>query len=146
MNNRIKTNTLMAILLSGLVQNVMANEATTLTIDMDGLDSDQGQAIFILMDSEFSHQGKLPVYIKSAKPIEGGKSQMIFTGIPSGDYSAVIYHDVNNNGELDRTFYGMPTEPYGFSNNARGSFGPPDFAESLFHIDDSASHLTITVK
>ena len=34
---------------------------------------------------------------------------------------------LNGNGQLDSNLMGLPTEPYGFANNARGSFGPPSF-------------------
>ena len=37
----------------------------------------------------------------------------------------------------DSTFFGAPTEVYGFSNNARGFFGKPAYAETLVKIDSS---------
>lgn len=37
------------------------------------------------------------------------------------------YHDANSNGVLDRNPLGVPTERYGFTGNARGLTGPPEF-------------------
>lgn len=37
------------------------------------------------------------------------------------------YHDLDANGQLNNNLMGLPSEPYGFANNARGSFGPPSF-------------------
>jgi uncharacterized protein (DUF2141 family) len=42
--------------------------------------------------------------------------------------------DVNRNNKMDRNFIGIPKEQYGFSNDARGSFGPPCFAEASFTV------------
>jgi len=45
------------------------------------------------------------------------------------------YHDVNKNGELDRNPLGIPSERYGFSNNARGLTGPPSFEEAAITLE-----------
>jgi hypothetical protein len=38
----------------------------------------------------------------------------------------------NSNGKLDRNFMGSPKEGVGASNDAKGSFGPPKFADARF--------------
>jgi uncharacterized protein (DUF2141 family) len=50
-----------------------------------------------------------------------------FHGLAAGRYAVAVYQDLNRNGKLDKNFLGLPTEPYGFSKDARGSFGPPSF-------------------
>jgi uncharacterized protein (DUF2141 family) len=37
------------------------------------------------------------------------------------------FHDENGNAKLDESFPGVPTGPYGFSNDAQGLLGPPTF-------------------
>ena len=59
-----------------------------------------------------------------------------FRDLPPGKYAVAAYVDNNRNGRLDKNFLGMPTEIYGFSNNARGMFGPPDFSEAAFEIGE----------
>ena len=44
--------------------------------------------------------------------------------IPAGNYAIGIFIDTNANEALDRNFLQIPTEQYGFSNNAKGRFGP----------------------
>ena len=51
-----------------------------------------------------------------------------------GVYAVAVYHDLNGNGELDRSTIGPPDEPWGFSNDARGTFGPPKFDKAAFEI------------
>jgi Uncharacterized protein conserved in bacteria (DUF2141) len=43
--------------------------------------------------------------------------------------------DENGNGVLDKNFFGVPVEGYGFSNDARGSMGPPAFEKAAFRHD-----------
>ena len=47
--------------------------------------------------------------------------------IKTGIYSISVFHDENNNGILDIGLFGIPSEPYAFSNNPSTSFGPPSF-------------------
>jgi uncharacterized protein (DUF2141 family) len=123
-----------------------ALEVGSLTIEMQGIQADAGKAVFILMDSESSHQGKTPVFTRKLSAINQRSASVTFFDVPTGDYSAVIYHDVNANGELDRNFFGKPSEPYGFSNNARNAFGIPDFDDSSFEVSVRHNIQAITVK
>ncbi len=49
-----------------------------------------------------------------------------------------VFHDLNGNGKLDSNAFGMPKEPYGFSNNAAASFGPPKFEKAQFEAKQGA--------
>lgn len=60
-------------------------------------------------------------------------------------YAIAVYHDINNNQRLDKNILGMPIEKYGFSNDARGTFGPPSF-ESTYFIFGAGDQLSITLK
>ena len=45
--------------------------------------------------------------------------------IEKGNYAVSVYHDENNNNILETTgLFGIPLEPYGFSNNPSMRFGP----------------------
>ena len=57
-----------------------------------------------------------------------------FATLPAGDYAIRFYHDVDGDGELDTNLMGIPSEPFGFSNNARGNFGPASWADSVFTV------------
>ncbi len=47
-------------------------------------------------------------------------------------YGIALYHDVNNNGKLDRNTLGIPKEPYAFSNNPSAKWQAPTFLEIAF--------------
>jgi uncharacterized protein (DUF2141 family) len=63
--------------------------------------------------------------------------------VKPGTYAVSVIHDVNDNKELDKGFMGIPQEPYGFSNDARGKFGPPSYESSKFAV---AGDVKISIK
>jgi len=67
---------------------------------------------------------------------EGESVALRFTDLPPGRYALAVYCDLNANGKLDSNLLGMPTEPYGFSRDARSLFGPPDFEQASFDLGD----------
>lgn len=68
-------------------------------------------------------------------PIQDSIIEYNFTRLEEGNYAVAIFIDENLNGELDKSFFGWPTENYLFSNYASGSFGPPDFKDASFLLD-----------
>ena len=68
-----------------------------------------------------------------------------FEGLENGMYAVSIFHDENNNGKLDSNLMGIPSEPYAFSNNAKGLFGPPSFEDCKFEISGSEKQIVITL-
>ena len=37
---------------------------------------------------------------------------------------------------MDRNLFGVPKEQFGFSNNAKGNFGPPSFEDASFTVSN----------
>lgn len=70
----------------------------------------------------------------------------IISDLPTGKYAIAAFADINQNGKLDRSFIGKPSEPYGFSNDARHLFGPPDFNEASFELQDAAVSQSIQLR
>ena len=54
--------------------------------------------------------------------------------VPSGTYAIGLYIDANENEKMDTNFLGIPKEQFGFSNDAKGSFGPPSFESASFEL------------
>ena len=77
----------------------------------------------------------------AAKGIIDGIIEEVGTGmetyifeLPDGKYAIGIFVDANYNNKMDRNFFGIPKEQYGFSNDAKGSFGPPSFKDASFNV------------
>lgn len=65
--------------------------------------------------------------------------------LPAGRYAFSAFHDANDNKKLDTNWMGIPNEKYGFSNNARGTFGPPSLEDQLVEIQSDKT-ISITLK
>lgn len=80
-------------------------------------------------------------------PVEStGEIRYPINDLPKGSYAISIYHDKNENGELDSNLLKIPKEPYGFSNNARGTFGPPSFEKAQIEIVNEGQEVAIRLK
>jgi uncharacterized protein (DUF2141 family) len=99
---------------------------------------------------------KIGVYNKDGFPIIGkeimgknvnvnaNKVTIILNDIPVGQFAIAVFQDTNADGKLNTNLFGSPSEPYGFSNNKKGKFGPPDFEEVSFDvIEDKSTTLKI---
>lgn len=53
--------------------------------------------------------------------------------VPPGKYAIAVFHDANEDGKINYNMVGIPVEGYGFSNNARKTFGPPSFSQAAFN-------------
>lgn len=82
----------------------------------------------------------------AAVPVRDGTATHAFENIPYGTYAVRLFHDANDNGELDTNFMGISEEAYGFSNDARDRFGPPSFDEAAFVLDADSLTITINVR
>jgi uncharacterized protein (DUF2141 family) len=69
-----------------------------------------------------------------------------FADMPPGTYALAVIHDENSNGTLDTNWLGIPTEGYGFSNDATGLLGAPSFAAASFAYDGHNLELTIRLQ
>lgn len=65
-------------------------------------------------------------------PVNGRSVTVRFDSLPPGPKAVRLFHDENENADLDTNFFGIPSEGYGFSNNPRSRFGAPSFEDQLF--------------
>jgi len=72
-----------------------------------------------------------------SETISNNKCVISIKDLKSGKYAFKFFHDENNDEKLNTNFMGIPKEGYGFSNSAKGSFGPPSFEKMLFELTKS---------
>ena len=63
--------------------------------------------------------------------------------LSKGTYAVSVYHDVNENGKLDRNLLGIPREPFAFSNMKTMGMGPPKFKDTSFRFDKQTKKITL---
>ena len=119
-------------------------ELGSLTVKVTGFANDEGECWFALNNSEEIYESEDTVFIGKILPIKNGTVTISIDSLIYGIYAIKVFHDENSNGELDSDILGIPSEKYGFSNNASGWFGPPSWEKSRFIFNNK--ELTIEIE
>ncbi len=116
----------------------------TLTLEVEEVISDKGELKVALYDSKESFM-EVPMAVRTevVDMEKEDRTRIEFRDLPTGTYAVAVMQDLDRNGQLDMGRHG-PTEPYGFSNNARGLSGPPSFEECTFALKKD-KRLSITI-
>ena len=109
----------------------MAYSQIDLTVEIAPLRNNNGKILL-----EFSND-KEEVLKGISEDITDNKCIIRIPNLETGTYAFRYFHDENNDEEINTNFMGIPREGYGFSNNAKGSFGPPSFDKMLFELTKS---------
>ena len=118
---------------------VEKNIFSTFTLVVEGVEDTVGEIRIAVFDSENRYLDE-PGYAKIV-PVSDTMVEWQIDDLAYGQYAIAVYHDKNKNGKLDTNIVGIPTENYGFSNNARGKLGPASWGEAKFLVKDrSAVH------
>ena len=96
------------------------------------IESNDGVIDVALSNSRNNYESREVAFRGITLSIKDNVAEHVFENIPFGEYAIKVYHDEDNDGELDTNFLGIPSEDYGFSNNASGSFGPADYEDAKF--------------
>jgi uncharacterized protein (DUF2141 family) len=116
----------------------------SLTVILENCASDKGKIYIALYNSSDTYMKINKATAKKVVSIRNKSAIIKFENLPTGTYAFSCYHDANDNGRLDTNFMGIPREDYAFSNNARGTFGPPAFEKSKFELKDKNLKMTIS--
>jgi uncharacterized protein (DUF2141 family) len=119
-------------------------QAADLTVDVAGLKDAKGQVMVAVYDraDNFLKQPMRAAMVAA----QAGKVQLVISDLPAGDYAVTVFQDKNDNGALDTNPVGMPIEPYGFSNDAAGHYGPPSFEQARVRLAETGSRTTINLR
>ena len=126
-----------AALYATLVTQIIAAE--TLTVVVTNVPKSEGTIMLQVMSGEVEFRGEASPVASIMQRAQAGDMSFTTTALPAGEYAVRVMHDLNDNGELDANFVGMPTEPWAMSNNAKGNFGPPKWKDVKFELQGSVT-------
>lgn len=121
-----------------------AQDAASVTVTFTGIRTPSGAIMAGLYDSEASFAGGQPLQGVRID-VTGGDATTVLSGLAPGRYAIKAYHDVDGDGRMGTNPFGLPTEPYAASNNARGEMGPPAWADAVFEVTAGGTAQTITI-
>ncbi|WP_211185202.1 DUF2141 domain-containing protein [Thalassotalea algicola] len=134
----------LSLILSSMADRVLAKEISFQIqgINQNVSDSQTKLYVQLFKGQENYQQGKpAAATIVSAK---AEKVTVTFNDIETGEYALRFFHDENNNGQLETNLFGLPTEGYGFSNNAKPNFGPVSYDEIKFQVTENEEKVVNT--
>lgn len=130
------------ICLACLPVAISATSGVKLTVSLEGGKPGEGVYVVGLFDAE--DKWLTEVKREMRVPVdENGTAAVSFDALPIGTYAISTYQDRNENGKIDTNLLGIPKEPYAFSNEARGRFGPAKFKDAAFEVNGEDQTVTI---
>jgi uncharacterized protein (DUF2141 family) len=131
--------------------------ASELRVVVEGIRSDSGTIMIGVYDSSagfaaaIKHSTEAGLLNDKGRRVgvslraAAGTQSIVFTDLPPQRYAVIVFHDENDNGRLDENAWGVPTEGYGFSNNAQGFLGAPPFAAAAVALDGRNRSIVVSL-
>jgi uncharacterized protein (DUF2141 family) len=122
--------------------------ADTIVVTVNELRDNDGTVRCFLYNSPEEFPDSVKHIISSAVALPANKvATCTFERVPQNhDYAIVMLHDENNDNQLQKNAIGIPTEGYGFSNNAKARFSAPSFDDCKFHFATGTLPMTIATR
>lgn len=109
-----------------------------LTLTFPALASKSGKVMIAVYDSAQGWSSGKPARVAQANAADAEPAAKIVALAP-GTYAVRAFLDVDGDGKMGMNPFGMPVEPYGFSNDAKPNMGPPSFDAATFTVTAGAN-------
>jgi len=133
--------------------------AADLTVDIAGIASNDGVIVLGLYDTSAGFDLALKAFdnpdgfVRDTERFLGasiradtGIRRTVFSSLAPGRYTVIVFQDSNRDGRIDKNPVGIPKEPYGFSRNATGFLGPPNFDDAAVEVSDDDLSIQIDMQ
>ena len=114
------------------------NTLSKLVVNLSGMKNSNGKVNFALYNSSSAFNDPNQAYREIFVGAIIDNMTLTLDSLPAGEYAFGIFHDENENNEIDKNWMGIPSEGFAFSNNAMGSFGPPSYSQAKFTVPEKS--------
>jgi uncharacterized protein (DUF2141 family) len=147
MNNFKSIYTAIAMAGATISSVAIAQDAgSSLAVTFNGIEEKEGAVMGVVFNSEEAYNGKGAPVRQIMIPADKAEVTTLLEGLPAGTYAIKSFHDVDGDMKMTSNPYGMPIEPFAFSNNAVGNMGPATWADAKFEVKPGANAHSITIK
>lgn len=109
--------------------------ANTLHLEIDNIKNEDGKLLIQLFNSEKSYKENKAVKMAQVAA-KKGQVKVTFNDLEQGEYAIRYFHDENSDNQMETNMFGMPTEGFGYSNNAQPNFGPASYEDMKFQLTE----------
>ena len=127
-----------AVLLAGALAFGGVARAADLRLNFEGIKTPKGAVLVAIFDSEAAYDAGKPVASEMI-PVAGETAAGLVKGLKPGRYAFKAFHDLDGDFKMAANPFGMPTEPYAFSNNAKPEGGPAGWTKAAFEVAETGA-------
>ena len=123
-----------------------AEEMAVLTVTVQHIAPKGGDLRLALYDEQSFADDNAEEITSKVAPARRWVEVVTFDPVPPGVYAVKMFQDVNRNGKFDFNWLGIPSERYGFSNNAAPDWmhlAPPSFDAAKIVLKPGANSISI---
>jgi uncharacterized protein (DUF2141 family) len=113
---------------------IAADDGATLTVTFTGIETQEGAVMGAVFNSEDAYNGKGAPVRQIMVAADKAEVAAQLAGLAPGKYAIKLFHDIDGDGQMGTNPFGMPIEPFAFSNNAVGNMGPAKWADAAFDV------------
>jgi uncharacterized protein (DUF2141 family) len=125
---------------------IAQDNGASLAMTFTGIETQEGAVMGAVFNSEDAYNGKgAPVRMIMVKADKAEVATQL-AGLTPGKYAIKLMHDIDGDMKLSFNPFGMPTEPFAFSNNAVGNMGEAKWADAAFEVKAGANSHSITIQ
>lgn len=121
-------------------------DAADLSLAFTGMETPRGAVMIAVFDSEDAYEGKADAVRALRLDVTGPTASTVVKDLAPGRYAIKLFHDIDGDGQMKTNPFGIPTEPFAFSNNVAGFMGPAKWAKAAFDLPVGGAAQTITVR
>lgn len=119
---------------------------STLEVVFENIKKPRGDVRLAMFSNSEGYSGKGSPVRAAVVSVASDTVTATFEGLEPGTYAIRAFHDVDGDGKMDTNLFGMPTEPFAFSNNAKARGGPAAWDEASFKVVSGANRIRISIK
>jgi uncharacterized protein (DUF2141 family) len=129
--------------MAAALRPVQALGGASLTVRIEGVSPKGGVLRLGLYDATgYPDDDSTPI-ASADVPAQAGEMVVTLSGLRPGTYAIEAFQDINANGEMDTSWFGIPEEPFGFSRDARPHLSKPRFGAVAFALHAGANRQTL---
>lgn len=133
----------LTVLVGSLFTSYAHVHAASLMFEIQGIKNDAGKIYLSLFKGKENYQNDKAQAWQIIKP-QAGTSKVVFDNLTPGEYAVKYFHDENDDRKLEMNLFGSPVEGYGFSNDAKPSYGPARYEDMKVEITEQSSQVITT--
>jgi uncharacterized protein (DUF2141 family) len=122
-----------SLLLYLLALSIVPSPVTSLEVSIYNVSNPKGSLHLAIYDDPADFEQQKAAIFDQIIPVTSTREvRLVIPFMADQAHAIAVYHDLNNNGKLDTNAFGVPKEPYAFSNNPSAKWRKPSFLETAF--------------